>query len=186
MDATQRESPISAADLMPTGDDDLAVLQQRAVTLAESMDSQAALSEVVDLLHVRLSASADLAIPYHNLVEALPEKDITIIPRAPGSVLGVINLSGRLVTVLNLAAILHLQQDSTDAEALVVVASGGTTVAFPVSELVESLHAPADGIGTAPHSTATKRGYVTGVVDGNVAVLDIDRILSDKTLLVNQ
>ena len=177
----------TAADLMPTSPEEVALLQQRAGLLAETRRGEAAEdASDMHLLHIRLAGNTDLAIPYENLVEVLPPQRATRVPGSPPSVLGVVNFSGTILTVMDLGQVLQLPEQTRDGEAVIVVGSSGTSVAFPVRELVGAMDARSGSIIAAPHSPASERGYLLGVVDNGIGVLDVARILGDERLLVDQ
>ena len=178
---------VTAADLMPTAREDVALLHQRAALLAETRrgESDAEASDM-HLLHIRLEGDTNLAVPYQNLVEVLPPQRATRVPGSPPSVLGVVNFSGTILTVMDLGQVLQLPEQTRDGEAVIVVGSSGTSVAFPVRELVGAMDARSGSIIAAPHSPASERGYLLGVVDNGIGVLDVARILGDERLLVDQ
>lgn len=181
----QRDN-LTAADLMPTSSEEIALLSQRAELLAETRRGQSDTAELnLHLLHIRLEGDTNLAVPYPNLVEVLPPQRTTSVPGAPPSVLGVVNFSGTILTVMDLGHVLQLPEQTRGGEAVIVVGSGGTSVAFPVMELVGAVDVRSSSITAAPHSPASERGYLVGVVGNSIGVLDVDRILSDERLLVD-
>ena len=64
----------------------------------------------------------DFALPLARTREILPLPPLTPVPAAPSYIVGVFNLVGRVVPVLNLAAKLGLGATSFDDTACVVVA----------------------------------------------------------------
>jgi len=185
-DRWEPSADLTAADLMPNSSEEIALLSQRAELLAQTRRGQSDAEELnLHLLHIRLEGDTNLAVPYPNLVEVLPPQRVTRVPGAPTSVLGVVNFSGTILTVMDLGHMLQLPEQTREGEAVIVVGSGGTSVAFPVTELVGAVDVRSSSITAAPHSPASKRGYLVGVVGNSIGVLDVDRILSDERLLVD-
>ncbi len=68
--------------------------------------------------------------------EVLRYHEMTVVPRAPGSVHGLINLRGQIVTALDLRTRLGLPQRATDALPMnVVLRSRGETVSLLVDDI---------------------------------------------------
>src|SRR3546814_3706689 len=69
--------------------------------------------------------SSDLILQVHEVLRPLP---IEAVPGAPDIVLGVINLRGQVVTVIDLRRYLELPEQPLDAETrIIVVAHDGET-----------------------------------------------------------
>ncbi len=102
------------------------------------------------------------------------------VPLAGPQVLGVMNLRGRVVTVLDLGRLLGLAPSAHTPESRnVVVQSRGDAVALWVDEIADVV--TADTVAPAPANLrAVRPGCLAGVVQapqGLVAILDLDELL---------
>jgi purine-binding chemotaxis protein CheW len=130
-----------------------------------------------ELLRVELGGSP-YAIPVERVREIVRPKEITPVPRVPEAVLGVIELRGEMVQVLDLRRRLALElRDLTRKSRIIVLhcAEGQVSGVF-VDGVDEVLRAPEDSI--SPASGAS--GFVPEVCARGtefVSVLDVDRVL---------
>lgn len=97
-----------------------------------------------------------LALPMAALREVVPARPWTRLPGAPACVRGVVNLRGRMVTVVDLGAALELGAPSTHAgQRVVVVHFGGREVGLSVDEVLRIVAEPA----TEGGEPAAERGH---------------------------
>jgi purine-binding chemotaxis protein CheW len=88
-------------------------------------------------MHVRVLAGGEhYAIPVAGVLEIAEHGDVSEVPGAPPEVLGVRNLRGQVIPVIDLAAGLDLQS-SSDRERMVVVEDSGRLAAFAVDAVVD-------------------------------------------------
>lgn len=114
--------------------------------------------------------------------------DLAPLPSAPASVLGILNLRGQILSVLDLRAVLGLPQPPLtsasrtlilESEAMIFGVVADAVVGTRVVELAALEPAPP----TLPPLGAR---YVRGVTEDRLIVLDVARILSDPDLIVDQ
>lgn len=112
---------------------------------------------------------------------------VTRVPYAPAYVLGVMNLRGMIVPVVDLRRRLNLEQRSFDSSTVVIVvrvqsARGEKTVGIVVDGVSEVYSVVADAIKPIPElGTAADGACVKGIanVDGKmVMLLDIDALVA--------
>ena len=114
--------------------------------------------------------------------EVLAKAEIEPVPRAPSDVLGVINLRGSIVTVVDLRMRLGLPPPP-DASGVVVVADvGGQIVGLRVDRVAEVLNIAEGAIKPAPAagargSAARVRGIVNRKTD-LLTLLDVPALLN--------
>lgn len=85
--------------------------------------------EAVDSLHQQyLSFSLNeewYALSVYDLVEVLPPPKITRVPSLPGHILGVMNLRGEVLSVIDLKRFLGLPQDKAVSDPAIIVVEQG-------------------------------------------------------------
>lgn len=113
--------------------------------------------------------------------EVLSKADIEPVPRAPGDVLGVINLRGSIVTVVDLRTRLGLPP-MTDAPGVVIITDiAGQTVGLRVDRIAEVLNIPEGKIKHPPNTGAgTQSPRVRGIVSRKadlLTLLDVPALL---------
>ncbi len=79
-----------------------------------------------------------LGIPITNVDEINRNLDVTPVPHAPPSVIGVLNLRGDVVTIIDLARVLDLPQvESTRQSRVVIVRSYGERIGLKVDRIAD-------------------------------------------------
>lgn len=115
---------------------------------------------------------------------------ITKIPQAPDYVEGVINLRGRVITVVDMRKRLN-QVAATETgwgrkNRILVIETGGRQVGVIVDEVAEVLKLATDRVEqAAPMVAGLSNQYITGVgkLDDNLLILiDIEKILTANQL----
>ena len=107
------------------------------------------------------------------------ELEITRVPHSHYYVLGVVNLRGKVVPVVDLGLRLQLSIRERDNKArMIVVEIGESVIGFTVDSVSEVLRLPHNAIEPA----ATQEAYIVGVatVDGQImTMLDLEQLLSE-------
>jgi len=115
---------------------------------------------------LRLAAEA-YAVPIHNVVEIATLGDLTAVPGTRPEILGVLNLRGLILPVIDLAQLLGLNP-VTPPRQLLVAESGSAQAGFAIDEVchVGELPEPSEGaeseflLGTMIHD-----GELLAVID---------------------
>ena len=109
--------------------------------------------------------------------EILPSRPVTRLPGSPSWVLGLLNLRGSVVTVVDLAGRLGLGAGA--AQSVIVVEDGGTVIGVRV-DAVESVALAEDASVDAVEAARSAEGLVAGMVrlrDGTALLMDAELIL---------
>lgn len=120
------------------------------------------------------------ALPLHAVDRVVRMVAITPLPKAPDIVLGVVNLQGRVIPVIDMRRRFSLPEKKIALTDQLVVAH---TLRRPVALVADAVH---DVIGSAQGLIETENilpglEYVEGVVkltDGLILIHDLDRFLS--------
>jgi purine-binding chemotaxis protein CheW len=111
---------------------------------------------------------------------------VTRVPHSPDFVLGVMNLRGTIVPVVDLRRRFGLKAGSFDASTVVIVvhagsANGRGTVGIMVDAVSEVYNFDADSVRSPPAiATAADHAFVSGIAtieDKMVMLLDIDKLV---------
>jgi purine-binding chemotaxis protein CheW len=122
---------------------------------------------------VRVRAAGEhYALPVEKVVEVGRLGDVTPVPGAPPAVLGIRNLRGQIMPVVDLATLFGLASD-TARESIVVTEDGDQRVGLSVDSVVD--------VGILPPPTESSDAHhLSGamLVDGTlVGVIDLDAAL---------
>ena len=115
------------------------------------------------------------AAPIERLREVLPALPLTMLPGAPDAVLGVANVRGTLVTVVDGRRILG-ESDRLAPDATVLVDLHGKPVGLAVDSVEDLVEV--DDADLAPPATGSVGGWEVRLDDGPPArLLDLDALL---------
>lgn len=108
-----------------------------------------------------------IAIPVEAIHEIIPARPFTPLPGSAPYVLGLVNLRGRLVTVIDLGLRLRLRPASALPEhSIVVVEHAGKKVGIAVEGLAGTVEVASDGLETPAEiirSLGIDRSYLRGI-----------------------
>ena len=110
------------------------ILEERARALARPPVAAAEPADTVDVLLVTLGTER-YAVGVEHLQEVLPAGALTPVPGTPVFVLGVTNVRGRVLAVLDLAPVLGAAAGDDPPAHLVVVEAGGMTFGIAAGDV---------------------------------------------------
>ncbi|UCE80768.1 MAG: purine-binding chemotaxis protein CheW [Methanobacteriota archaeon] len=108
----------------------------------------------------------EFAFEISSVKEIFPTQNVTKVHRSPEHIEGVMNLRGRLVTVIDLRKRFKLDAaEPSEKSRIIVIDSHEAPVGFIVDEVTEVTRLPADSIESVPAYVADgiESEYVTGI-----------------------
>jgi purine-binding chemotaxis protein CheW len=121
------------------------------------------------------------AFPLDVVDRVLPMVEIAPVPDAPGIVLGVVNVHGNIVPILDVRARFHLSPRAPDlASRLLVIRTASRVLGVPADEVLGVRTLAADAIAS-PEGILPGLGQVAGIArlhDGVLLIHDPDTFLS--------
>lgn len=120
--------------------------------------------------------------------EVFPLKEITPLPCTPPYVLGVINVRGEILSVINLKKFFDLpDQELTGFNKVIILHTKEMEFGILADSILGVSSLPLAAIQpTLPTLTDIRAQYLKGVTNERTVVLDAARILSDERLIVNE
>jgi purine-binding chemotaxis protein CheW len=161
------------------------VLRDRARTLARTPAQPPAAETLLELLEFRL-AQERYALETRYIQEVYPLRDLTPLPGTPPFVLGIVNVRGRILPVLDLKKFFDLPEKGlTDLHRIILVQGEGLELGLLADVIVGVHSVPQDCLQPSlPTLTGIRADYLKGVTDERLVVLDLARILSDPRIVV--
>lgn len=167
--------------------DDAEVLRRRARALARPPERAAATGTLLDVLEFRV-AKERYALETRHVREVSPLKDLTRVPCTPAFVLGIVNVRGRIIPVLDLKKFFDLPEEGlTDLHRIILLEGDGVELGLlaDATEGVRSI--PLDTLQPSlPTLTGIRSEYLKGVTHERVVVLDVERMLADPRIVVHE
>jgi purine-binding chemotaxis protein CheW len=173
--------------LAPSSEEQKSVLHERARALARAPEKPRAEGSSVEVMEFVL-AYETYGIESSYIHEVWPLKELTPLPGTPPFVLGIINIRGRILSVIDLKKFFDLPEKGlTELNKVVVLRSPQMEFGvladailgvrrIPVGELQPSL----------PTLTGVREEYLKGVTADRVVILDAAKLLSDRRMIVQE
>jgi purine-binding chemotaxis protein CheW len=149
-------------------------------TLADSPRSGAARDGLVGLVVFRLDRER-YALPLTGVERIVRAVEVTLLPKAPAIVDGVIDLAGQVIPVLNMRRRFGLpERELHPDDHFIIARAGSRTVALVIDDAQGVVELPRGAI-VKVESIAPQLQHVRGVIqlpDGLVLIQDLEQFLS--------
>ena len=163
------------------------LLKQRAQALAIKEKDETAVQECLEIIVFRL-AYETYGIETAFVREVYPLKDITTLPGTPSFVLGIINVRGQIVSIIDLKTFFNLPEKGLGELNKVIILNNERMEFGILADVVEGTQSVArEDIQAVPPSVMRiGEKYLKGVTKEHVMVLDAEGILNDESIIVNE
>jgi len=128
--------------------------------------------------------SALCGIDINVIQEMNKQMEMTKVPQAPSYVLGIMNLRGRIVTIIDLGRKLGLSPSkTTETSRIIIVNSRDENIGLLVDRVTDVVTAKWEDVEPTPSNIKGVKGkYFQGVLKSSkdlIAVLDVEEVLAD-------
>jgi purine-binding chemotaxis protein CheW len=167
--------------------DERQLLRARARVLARPRERAAAANVSLEVLEFRLGREC-YALETRHVREVYPLKDLTPLPCTPPFLLGIVNVRGRIMPVIDIKKFFDLPDTGlTDLHRIILVRGNDLELGFLADIAVGVRTIPVDSLQTSlPTLTGIRADYLKGVTAERLVVLDVDRILADPKITVHE
>ena len=164
---------------------DQALLEKRARELARKPASETATSERIEIVEFTM-AHERYGIESKYVREVYPLKELTPLPGTPSFVLGIVNLRGRVISLVDLKKFFDLPEKGlSDTNHVVLLSSLDMEFGILADSMLGVRTMASDELqGDLPTFTGQRRDYLLGVARDGTAVLDGRQILADSRIVV--
>ena len=118
--------------------------------------------------------------------EVLRLTEIAPVPGAPSYVLGIINLRGNVVTVIDTRARFGLSPEApTDSSRIIIVEVSGHVIGMLVDSVAEVVYLHQSEIDTAPHVSDDASRFIQGVCNRDkylLILVDVNKLLDQEEI----
>jgi purine-binding chemotaxis protein CheW len=163
------------------------ILMARAEILAREHDEPAAIaSERLEVVEFVLAGEC-YAVESRVVRDVYPLEQLTPLPCTPAFVLGIVNLRGEILSVIDIKKFFDLpERGLTDLNKVIVLESGEMRFGI-LADAIAGVHRipVADIQPSLPTLTGIRAEYLRGVTAGRTVVLDADRLLTDESIVVH-
>lgn len=171
---------------VPDAGDARRTLKARAQALARPPE-QVLAADALECVEFSL-AQERYAIESRHVREVCPLEELTPLPCTPAFVLGIVNLRGEILSVIDLKKFFDLPDNGlTDLNKVVVLESGNMLFGILADAILGVRRIPIAEIQpTLPTLTGIREKYLKGVTAERSVVLDAEKLLADETILVEE
>ena len=171
----------------PTAEDTQRILKERAQTLAREAVPAETADASIEVIEFLL-AHERYAVASEYVREVYPFEELTPLPCTPAFVLGIVNLRGEILPVIDIKKFFDLPEKGlTDLNKLIVLESGDMAFGIVADVISGVRRIPRAGIQPSlPTLTGIREDYLLGVTAERVVILDAEKLLSDERLIVQE
>lgn len=167
--------------------DHRAILRQRAAAFARSPALSTSPADVVEVVEFSISGER-YAVEAAHVSETAVLTHFTALPCTPNFVVGIVNIRGRILHVIDLREFFELPpRGIVDLHHVVFIQHGEIQLGL-LADLVTGLQLlPRSSLQLPPPTFAGIRAdYVKGITADGLAVLDAVRIITDRRQIVQE
>ncbi len=154
--------------------------QQETSVLAIDQDSMEGMYLTFEL------ADEGYGLEIRNVIEIIGIQPVTKVPDMPSHVIGVLNLRGKVIPIIDVRLRFHLEpRDYDERTCIIVVDVDGNSVGLVVDKVNEVIDIPLGDIEPPPSAGKDQAQYIRGLgkLNDNVKILlDIEALIANEHL----
>ena len=162
------------------------VLKQRADLLKISAKKEEFSGNQLKVLEFML-ASESYIIDSNFVTEVIPLKELTPLPCTPEFILGIINVSGRILAVINIKNFLNLPEKGiTNLNRVILLKYQDIELGILADEITGNTHIYPDKLqSTITTLKGVQNDYLAGITEDRLILLNIKKILTSEMIIIN-
>jgi purine-binding chemotaxis protein CheW len=178
---------VPAGTLEATTEEKGSVLRARAKSLAREPEREGEVGEYLELLAFLL-AHETYAMETVFIREVYPLTELTPLPCTPDYIFGIINIRGQILTILDMKKFFYLPEKGiTNLNRVIVVQQGDLVLGVLADEIIGIRNIPRSSLNPPlPTMAGIHAGYIKGVAGEGLILLDMERFLNDRQLIVHE
>ena len=163
------------------------ILRARSKELAREPERQAPREEHLEVVEFLLSYER-YGVESSYVREIVPMKELTPLPCTPSFVLGIINVRGQILSVIDIKKFFELPEKGlTDLNKVIIVHNGDMEFGILADVILGVQSMPLQDIQPPlPTLTGIRAEYLKGVTRERAVILDAGKILSDPGIIVQE
>jgi len=163
------------------------LFKKRAQALALRENDKTVQQECIEIIVFRL-AYETYGIETAFVREVYPLKDITTLPGTPSFVIGIINVRGQIVSVVDLKKFFNLPDKGLGELNKVIIIYNERMEFGVLADIVEGTQSVAlkEIMAAPPSAVGIGKRYLKGVTKEHIVLLEAESILNDEKIIVNE
>ena len=171
----------------PTDEERDKILKERAKIFSRELEAKGEKDVYVEVLEFLL-AHEMYGIELKYVREVYPLKELTPIPAIPAFVLGIVNVRGEILSVIDIKKFFDLPEKGlTDLNKVIILHSADMEFGILADSIIGVRNILLSELKTSlPTLTGIREEYLKGVTKEREIILDGGKLLSDKSIIVNE
>jgi purine-binding chemotaxis protein CheW len=172
---------------LPDAEETRRILKVRAQALGRKSEPVEGIGERIEVVEFVL-AQERYAVESKHVRDVYPLEHLTPVPCTPAFVLGIVNLRGEILSVIDIKKFFDLPDKGlTDLNKVIVLDSGSMRFGI-LADAIIGVHAvPVADIQTSlPTLTGIREEYLKGVTLDRTVILDAEKLLTDERIVVQE
>ena len=171
----------------PTDEERDRILKERAKIYSHELEAKEEEVQYVEVLEFLL-AHEMYGVELKYVREVYPLKELTPIPEIPAFVLGIVNVRGEILSVIDIKKFFDLPEKGlTDLNKVIILHSADMEFGILADSIIGVRNILLSEIQTSlPTLTGIREEYLKGVTKEREIILDAGKLLSDKSIIVNE
>ena len=163
------------------------ILKARARDLARETVDETGKQEFIEIIVFRL-ASEIYGLETVYVREVFPLKDFTPLPGTPPFVLGIVNVRGQILSVLDIKKFFNLPEKGLgDLNKMIIIHNDRMEFGILTDEIVGIQNIESGRLQESlPALEGLKEEYLKGITSDRLIVLDAEKLLNDKKIIVHE
>ncbi len=163
------------------------ILKARAQALAREPAKTEAGDDTIEVVEFVL-AYEKYAVETRHVREVYPLENLTPLPCTPAFVLGIVNVRGEILSVIDLKKFFELPEKGlTDLNKVIVLKSENMLFGILADSVVGAKRVRvADIQPSLPTLTGVREAYLKGVTSERTVILDAEKLLADEKIIVQE
>ena len=184
---TEKISAALEQSFRPSPDEQKNILRERAAKLAVEPEKKAEAEEFIEVVEFLL-AHEKYAVASEYVREIYPLNDLTPVPCTPRFVLGIVNVRGQVLSVIDIKRFFDLPEKGlTDLNKVIILHSPEMEFGVLADSIIGVHSILLNELQTSlPTLTGIREEYLKGVTKERKVILDAERLLTDKGIIVNE
>lgn len=174
------------SDGTPDAQETARILAARAQALATPSQAETD-GEAIDVIEFLLSGER-YGMAFAYVREVFPLLDLTRLPCTPPFVLGIVNVRGEIVSVVDLRKFFDLPENGLgDLNKVIVLHSAAMTFGILADSVVGVRTVPRSELQPSlPTLTGLRERYLLGVTGDPMVILDAAKLLADPRIVIDE
>ena len=164
-----------------------AILKARAQALAKEPEKIVPASELLEIITFRLGGDT-YGIESVYVREVYPLRDFTPLPGVPAFILGIINVRGQILSIVNLKVFFKLPGKGLgDLNKVIILHNNLMKFGLLADEIVGTASVLLSTLQLSlPTITGVGREFMKGITAENLIILDGDKLLNERKMIVHE